>query len=205
MRDRLFLPKSRVKSLGELNAWLEDQCVAHAKATMHPELKDRTIGSVFQEERASLMELRGPFDGFVEKEVRATTTCLIMADHRGVSLSVCICAYMSRAKSRRPSLPYRSGNCAASFGRTTFGTIAARPMPRSVAKRATFAPPGVSDGDLLGASRIHGLCGHPRVSARFCHAVQTGRQLLKAFGCDRLGLGFGQNDSVLPENMGSCE
>jgi hypothetical protein len=27
------------------------------------------------------MELRAPFDGFVEKAVRATTTCLIMADH----------------------------------------------------------------------------------------------------------------------------
>jgi hypothetical protein len=35
---------------------------------------------VYQDERASLMELRGPFDGFVEKAVRATTTCLIMAD-----------------------------------------------------------------------------------------------------------------------------
>jgi hypothetical protein len=85
MRDRLFLPKPRVKSLAELNAWLEDRCVAHAKATMHPEFKDRTIWSVFQEERDSLMESRGPFDGFVEKAVRATT-CLIMADHNRYSV-----------------------------------------------------------------------------------------------------------------------
>jgi len=35
----------------------------------HPEFKDRTIWDVFQDERASLMELRGPFDGFVEKAV----------------------------------------------------------------------------------------------------------------------------------------
>jgi hypothetical protein len=28
-----------------------------------------------------LSELRAPFDGFVEKAVRATTTCLITADH----------------------------------------------------------------------------------------------------------------------------
>jgi len=47
----------------------------------HPEFKDRTVWDVFQEERVSLMELRGPFDGFVEKAVRASTTCLIMADH----------------------------------------------------------------------------------------------------------------------------
>jgi hypothetical protein len=42
---------------------------------------------VFQEERASLMELRGPFDGFVEKVVRASTTCLIMADHNRYSVA----------------------------------------------------------------------------------------------------------------------
>jgi hypothetical protein len=41
---------------------------------------------VFQEERASLMELRGPFDGFVEKAVRGSTTCLIMADHNRYSV-----------------------------------------------------------------------------------------------------------------------
>jgi hypothetical protein len=32
------------------------------------------------------MELRAPFDGFVEKAVRATTTCLIMADHNRYSV-----------------------------------------------------------------------------------------------------------------------
>jgi hypothetical protein len=75
-----------VKSLAELNAWLADQCIAYARRTQHPEFKDRTIWEVFQDERASLMELRGPFDGFVEKAVRATTTCLIMADHNRYSI-----------------------------------------------------------------------------------------------------------------------
>jgi len=50
------------------------------------ELRGRTVWDVFQEERASLMELRGPFDGFVEKAVRASTTCLIMADHNRYSV-----------------------------------------------------------------------------------------------------------------------
>ena len=86
LRDQLFRPKPRVKSLTELNAWLEDQCIAYAKRTRHPEFKERTIWEVFQDERASLMELRGPFDGFVEKAVRATTTCLIMADHNRYSV-----------------------------------------------------------------------------------------------------------------------
>jgi hypothetical protein len=86
LRDQLFRPKLRVKSLNETNAWLEDQCIAHAKRTQHPEFKDRTIWDVFQDERASLRELRGPFDGFVEKAVRASTTCLIMADHNRYSV-----------------------------------------------------------------------------------------------------------------------
>jgi hypothetical protein len=82
----MFRPKPRVKSLAELNAWLEDQCVAYAKRIRHPEFKDRTIWEVFEDERASLMRLRGPFDGFVEKAVRASTTCLIMADHNRYSV-----------------------------------------------------------------------------------------------------------------------
>ena len=73
-------------SLAELNAWLEDQCIAYAKRTRHPEFRDRTIWEVFQDEQVSLMPLRGPFDGFVEKAVRATTTCLIMADHNRYSV-----------------------------------------------------------------------------------------------------------------------
>jgi hypothetical protein len=86
LRDQMFRPKPRVKSLTELNAWLADQCIAYAKQTRHSEFKDRTIWGVFEEERASLMQLRGPFDGFVEKAVRASTTCLIMADHNRYSV-----------------------------------------------------------------------------------------------------------------------
>ena len=86
LRDQLFRPKPRVKSLAELNALLTDQCIAYAKRTPHPEFKERTIWEVFQEERASLMELRGPFDGFAEKAVRASTTCLITADRNRYSV-----------------------------------------------------------------------------------------------------------------------
>ena len=86
LRDQLFRPKPRVKSLAELNAWLEDQCIAYAKRTKHPEFRERTIWEVFQEERPNLVALRGPFDGFVEKAVRATTTCLITADRNRYSV-----------------------------------------------------------------------------------------------------------------------
>jgi len=86
LRDQLFRPKPRVKSLAELNAWLADQCIAYARRIKHPEFKDRTVWEVFQEERPNLVPLRGSFDGFVEKAVRATTTCLISADRNRYSV-----------------------------------------------------------------------------------------------------------------------
>jgi hypothetical protein len=80
----------RPKTTTSMPAVLETaQCIAYARRTKHPEFKDRTVWDVFQEERASLMELRGPFDGFVEKAVRASTTCLTpcISDrpHRGAN------------------------------------------------------------------------------------------------------------------------
>jgi transposase len=36
LRDQFFRPKPRVSSLIELNAWLEDQCVAYAKRHKTP-------------------------------------------------------------------------------------------------------------------------------------------------------------------------
>jgi len=87
LRDVMFRPKPRVNSLAELNTWLEDQCIAYAKRTRHPEFRDKTIWDVFEAERASLMAYRSPFDGFAEKAVRASTTCLIMVDRNRYSVN----------------------------------------------------------------------------------------------------------------------
>jgi hypothetical protein len=87
LRDVMFRPKPRVNSLTELNAWLEDQCIAYAKRTRHPEFRDKMIWDVFEAERASLMAYRSPFDGFAEKAVRASTTCLIMVDRNRYSVN----------------------------------------------------------------------------------------------------------------------
>jgi len=55
VRRRFFVPRPKFRSYAELNAWLEDRCVAWAKANPHQELRDRTIWDVFQDERASLV------------------------------------------------------------------------------------------------------------------------------------------------------
>src|SRR5580704_13830788 len=64
VRERFFTPRLRVTSYEELNAWLLDRCVAYAKAHKHPEIADRTVWQVFEAERAQLVPIRGPFDGF---------------------------------------------------------------------------------------------------------------------------------------------
>jgi hypothetical protein len=51
---------SEVQSYAELNAWLLDRCVAWAKANPHPEMRDKTIWEVFEEERPSLVPYVGP-------------------------------------------------------------------------------------------------------------------------------------------------
>ena len=86
MRDVLFRPRPRVKTLEELNVWLEDQCRAYAQRTRHPQFRDRTIWEVFEEERFALAPFVGPFAGFSEKPMRATTTCLITHDRNKYSV-----------------------------------------------------------------------------------------------------------------------
>lgn len=43
IRDLLFRPRSKVKTLDELNAWLADQCVVYARRAKHPEFRDRSV------------------------------------------------------------------------------------------------------------------------------------------------------------------
>jgi transposase len=86
LRDLLFRPRPKVKSLDELNTWLADQCIAYARRARHPEQRERTIFEVFEEERASLTPFRGPFAGFAEKPMRATSTCLVTHDRNRYSV-----------------------------------------------------------------------------------------------------------------------
>jgi transposase len=103
VRDLLFRPRPKVKTLDELHGWLADQCIAYARRTRHPEFRERTIWEVFEDERATLMPFLGPFAGFVEKPMRATSTCLISHDRnrysvdaRAAGRSVLVRAYADR-------------------------------------------------------------------------------------------------------------
>ena len=87
IRERLFAPRLRAASYEEMNAWLLDQCVLHARADRHPEQADRTIWEVFEAERAVLVRLAGPFDGFRATQAAVSKTCLVRFDNNKYSVS----------------------------------------------------------------------------------------------------------------------
>ncbi len=87
VRERFFTPRIRVKSYDELNGWLLDRCIAHAKAHRHPEFKDRTVWQVFEAERGSLVPYPGRFDGFHAVPASVSKTCLVRFDNNRYSVA----------------------------------------------------------------------------------------------------------------------
>jgi transposase len=87
IRERLFTPRLRFKTYEELNAWLLDQCVVYAKRHPHPEFKDETVWQVFEDERPSLIDYRGPFDGFHATPASVSKTCLVRFDGNKYSVA----------------------------------------------------------------------------------------------------------------------
>ena len=86
VRGRLFVPRPRGTSYDEINGWLMEQCIREAKRRRHPEIKDKTVWQVFEEERPYLMAYRGPFDGFHAAEAGVSKTCLVRFDNHHYSV-----------------------------------------------------------------------------------------------------------------------
>jgi transposase len=87
VRERFFTPRLRVKTYDELNAWLMDQAIAHARAHRHPEFRDRTIWEAFEAERPSLVPYAGRFDGFHAVPASVSKTCLVRFDNNKYSVA----------------------------------------------------------------------------------------------------------------------
>jgi transposase len=86
-RERLFTPRLRFASYEELNGWLAARCLAHAQETPHPEIKDRTVWSIFEDERPVLVPYAGSFDGFHERTTAASKSCLVQFDRNRYSVA----------------------------------------------------------------------------------------------------------------------
>lgn len=72
LRQWLFTPRLKFAGFEELNAWLARRCL-DLEHRPHPEQKDRTIGQLFEEERAQLRPFSAAFDGYVEQTLRASS------------------------------------------------------------------------------------------------------------------------------------
>jgi hypothetical protein len=86
-RERFFTPRLRYKSYAEINDYLLDRCIAYARSHRHPEVVERTIWEVFEEERAKLIPYAGRFDGFHAVPAAVSKTCLVRFDNNKYSVS----------------------------------------------------------------------------------------------------------------------
>jgi transposase len=75
-RHRLWQPVPAFATLAALNDWLEARCTALWREIDHGKLPG-TVADVWAQERALLMPLPRPFDGFVEHTKRVSPTCLV--------------------------------------------------------------------------------------------------------------------------------
>jgi len=87
VRERFFTPRLRFKTYDELNAWLLDKSIAHARAHPHPEQLERTVWEIFEEERPKLVPHRGRFDGFHALPASVSKTCLVRFDTNKYSVN----------------------------------------------------------------------------------------------------------------------
>ena len=78
-RRRIWIEAAtrRFGSFIELNAWLGQRCRAIWADTAHPEHKQFTVAEMLELEQAHMMAMPEPFDGYVEKLARVSSTCLV--------------------------------------------------------------------------------------------------------------------------------
>ena len=86
LRRRFFVPRPKFKSYAELNAWLEDRCHTYARANKHPDVPEKTIWEMFEEERPNLVPYVGSFDGFHAVPASVSKTCLVRFDKNRYSV-----------------------------------------------------------------------------------------------------------------------
>jgi transposase len=78
-RRRIWIDaaKQRFGSFAEVNAWLAARCRALWEEVRHPEHDQFSVAEMLEHERSQLMPMPEPFDGYVEKLARVSSTCLV--------------------------------------------------------------------------------------------------------------------------------
>ena len=65
------------QDLGTLNAWLASECRAAWPMQAHPDASDITVAEALEDEQPHLMPMPAPFDGYIERPVRVSSTALV--------------------------------------------------------------------------------------------------------------------------------
>ncbi len=78
-RRRIWIDAQTRKwsSFEELNAWLGMRCRALWNEIRHPEYRQFSVLEMLEQERTELMPMPTPFDGYVERSAKVSSTCLV--------------------------------------------------------------------------------------------------------------------------------
>ena len=85
IRQWLFTPKPRFKDMAALNDWLLMRCHGLGERR-HPVFKDKKIDEVYRQDLAECRPPMAPFDGYSEKILRVSSTCLVSYDRNRYSV-----------------------------------------------------------------------------------------------------------------------
>ena len=87
-RRRIWLDAQsrRFGSFTELNAWLGERCRSLWSELRHPEHKEFSVAEMLELEQAEMMPMPAPFDGYVEKPARVSSTCLVSVQRNRYSV-----------------------------------------------------------------------------------------------------------------------
>ena len=99
-RRRIWLDAQdhQFHSFEELNAWLGQRCHALWNELPHPHYSGLSVADVLELERAEMMPMPTAFDGYVERAVRVSSTCLVSVARNRYSVP---CEYAGRWVSSR--------------------------------------------------------------------------------------------------------
>ncbi|MFY9460075.1 MAG: IS21 family transposase [Aquabacterium commune] len=78
-RRRIWIEAQKRKwhSFEELNVWLSERCRSLWQEIRHPEYKQFSVAEMLEQERLELMPMPTPFDGYVERSAKVSSTCLV--------------------------------------------------------------------------------------------------------------------------------
>jgi transposase len=73
-------------SFAELNAWLGERCRALWSQLRHPDYPAFSVADMLEQEQAQMMPMPTPFDGYVERPARVSSTCLVTVQRNRYSV-----------------------------------------------------------------------------------------------------------------------